>query len=77
MLLRSLALDAAYQLNMEAQIGSLEVGKLADFVVLSDDLFEMDVYEQHEAKVLMTYMNGQQVFERDLKARLIEWLLDL
>ena len=45
MLLRSLALDAAYQLNMEAQIGSLEVGKLAGFVVLSDDLFAMDVYE--------------------------------
>lgn len=76
-MIRGYTLDAAYQLNMETQIGSLEVGKLADFVVLSDDLFEMDVYEQHEAKVLMTYMNGQQVFERDLKARLIEWLLDL
>ncbi len=76
-MIRGYTIDAAYQLNMENQLGSLEVGKLADFVVINNNLFEMDVYEQHQAKVTMTYMNGQRVFERDLKARFVEWMLDL
>jgi predicted amidohydrolase YtcJ len=76
-MIRGYTIDAAYQLNMEQQLGSLEEGKLADFVVVNENLFEMDVYDINEAKVSMTVMNGEVVFERNLKARFIEWLLDL
>ena len=34
--------SGAYQLRMEDEIGSIEVGKLADLIVLDDNLFGMD-----------------------------------
>jgi len=57
--IRAYTLDAAWQLRLEEQVGSLEVGKQADLVVLSDNLFEMDSYAIHTASVLLTMMNGQ------------------
>jgi imidazolonepropionase-like amidohydrolase len=35
--LKAATLDGARYLGMEAELGSIEVGKLADFVVLKDD----------------------------------------
>jgi hypothetical protein len=35
--LRAITIDAAYQLQMEDKIGSISVGKLADFVILGED----------------------------------------
>jgi predicted amidohydrolase YtcJ len=48
---------------MEDEIGSLEVGKKADLVVLDRNLFETDPYEIHQTEVLMTVMDGDVVFE--------------
>ncbi|TXS89678.1 amidohydrolase [Parahaliea aestuarii] len=62
--IRAYTLDAAYQLRLEEQIGSLEAGKQADFVVLSDNLFDMDTYAIHQAKVLMTVVDGKVVYEQ-------------
>tara|TARA_R110000868_G_scaffold296644_1_gene556969 strand:- start:86864 stop:88687 length:1824 start_codon:yes stop_codon:yes gene_type:complete len=63
-MIRGYTLDAAYQLNMETKIGSIEVGKLADLIVVNKNLFDIDVYDIHKAKVEMTMMNGKVVFER-------------
>ncbi|MEP0202369.1 MAG: amidohydrolase [Halioglobus sp.] len=54
--------DAAYQLRLENQVGTLKVGKQADIVVLSDNLFEIDRYSIHGARVTHTIANGQLVF---------------
>jgi predicted amidohydrolase YtcJ len=62
-LLRGYTIDAAYQLHMEDEIGSLEVGKKADLVVLDRNLFEIDPYEIHQTKVIMTILDGKTVFE--------------
>lgn len=62
-MIRGYTLNAAYQLHMEDEIGSLEVGKKADLVVLDRNLFETDAYEIHEAKVLLTVMDGEVVYE--------------
>lgn len=56
----SAAAFAAYE---EALKGSLEVGKLADFVVLSADLFKIDPTTIKDVKVLQTYVGGKKVFE--------------
>ena len=64
-LIRGYTIDAAYQLNMENEIGSLEVGKKADLVILDRNLFEIDPYEIHQAQVIMTVMDGEVVYERD------------
>ncbi len=64
-LIRGFTIDAAYQLHMEDEIGSLEVGKKADLVVLSRNLFETDPYEIHKVEAMITLMNGRVVFQRE------------
>lgn len=56
--LRGYTIDAAYQLRMENLVGSLEVGKRADLVVLAEDLFAIDPYEIHGVPVVLTMMDG-------------------
>jgi predicted amidohydrolase YtcJ len=63
-LVRGFTIDAAYQLHMEDQIGSIEVGKKADLVILDRNIFEIDSYTIHQAQVLTTVMDGNIVFER-------------
>ena len=64
-LIRGYTIDAAYQLHMEDEIGSLEVGKKADLVILDRNLFEIDPYEIHQAQVIMTVMDGEVVYEHE------------
>ncbi len=44
--------------------GTLEVGKLADMVVLSDDIFSIDPPKIRDVKVVMTVTDGRVVFEQ-------------
>ena len=56
-------MSAAYQMGWEKIIGSLEVGKRADLVVVSQNLFEIDPSEIHKTNALLTMLNGQVVHE--------------
>ncbi len=49
----------AYQLRMENQIGSIETGKLADLVILNDNLFDMDRDEIWKVKPAAVLMEGE------------------
>lgn len=71
-MIRGYTMDAAYQLNMEQRIGSIEVGKLADMIVVDKNLFDLETYEIHKAKVEMTMMNGRVVFERNDETKALE-----
>ena len=51
-------INNAYIMRMEDKIGSIEVGKYADMVVFNENLFEINPYKIHEAKVYETIMNG-------------------
>ena len=64
-LVRGYTIDAAYQLHMEDEIGSIEVGKKADLVVLDQNIFEIDPYQIHKTDVVITMMDGDIVYERD------------
>ena len=64
-MIRGYTLDAAYQLNMEEQLGSIEQGKLADLLVVDQNLFDLNAYDVHKAQVEMTMMNGKIVYQRD------------
>ena len=57
--LRAITIDAAYVLGMEREIGSLEVGKFADLVVLSDDPMEVDKTAIRDLRVWGTMLGGR------------------
>lgn len=62
--LRGMTIWAAYS-NFEEQLkGSLEKGKLADFVILDRDLMVIPEEELLKVKVLATYIHGEKVFVR-------------
>lgn len=56
---------AAYAAFQEDIIGSIEVGKKADFVVLSKDIMTIPVEQILETKILATYLNGKAIFQAD------------
>jgi len=56
-------LGAAYSAHRETREGSLEEGKLADLIVLDQDLFKIEPNEIHKTKVLLTMVGGKVVFQ--------------
>ncbi|WP_019530727.1 amidohydrolase [Dasania marina] len=61
-LIRGYTIEGAYQMHMEDSIGSITVGKFADFVVLEDNIFEVATHEIHKIKVAQTYLGGKVVY---------------
>ncbi|EHB53631.1 Amidohydrolase 3 [Mycolicibacterium rhodesiae JS60] len=52
-------MGAAYQIRLDQKVGSVEVGKQADLIVLDRNIFEIDPHDIHRATITMTMMNGQ------------------
>lgn len=63
--LKAYTIDAAYQLRLEDKIGSIEVGKRADMIVIDRDIFELASTpdEIWDTNVLATMSNGRIVHE--------------
>jgi predicted amidohydrolase YtcJ len=61
--IKGYTLYAAYAEFAEDQKGSVEEGKLADLVVLDQNLFEIPPEKILEAKVRMTIFNGRIIYE--------------
>ena len=55
-------INAAFALKQQAIIGSLEVGKRADLIVVDRDIFSIDSDTIADTKVLMTYLDGRLVY---------------
>lgn len=54
----------AYLLFLEEEIGSLEEGKRADFIVLDQDILSCPVEKISETRVMETYLDGIKIFGR-------------
>ena len=57
-------LNAAYASFEEKIKGSIEIGKLADFVVLSDDILTIDPVKIKDVKVELTVFDGEIIYEK-------------
>jgi predicted amidohydrolase YtcJ len=62
--LRSYTLDAAYGAFEEGVKGSVEVGKLADFTVFSQDIMSVEENLLLSTEVEMTILGGKVLFEQ-------------
>lgn len=62
--LRAITINGAYQYQEETIKGSIEQGKLADFVILSKDITKIPVAEIKAVEVLETIKEGKTVYRK-------------
>ncbi|ASK62412.1 hypothetical protein CFK37_09715 [Virgibacillus phasianinus] len=62
--LKTMTIDGAKLNSDEANVGSIEVGKLADFAVLDSDPTTIDPMDIKDIEVIATYINSKLVYER-------------
>ena len=61
--LRAITMNSSYELHQDAKTGSLEVGKLADFIVLDRNFFDIPAEQIADIKVLTTIVGGRVVYK--------------
>ncbi len=66
--LQAMTINAAWQLGLNEETGSLKVGKSADFVILSENPLETSDTELTNIKILGTWVKGQPTETRSFNA---------
>jgi predicted amidohydrolase YtcJ len=61
--IRGYTLNAAFAGHREKTEGSLETGKLADLIIVSQDIFKVDPHKISGTKVLLTMVGGRVVYK--------------
>ncbi|MCB0278731.1 MAG: amidohydrolase [Calditrichaeota bacterium] len=61
--LRAYTIDAAFAAFEEKTKGSLETGKLADLVMINQNLLTIDPVKIKDARIMMTILNGRIVYQ--------------
>ena len=62
-MIASFTYNGAYANFLENEIGSIEVGKQADIIVLDQNLFEIPANEIANTKVLLTIIGGKEIYK--------------
>lgn len=62
--LRAFTLDAAFASGQEQELGSLEPGKWADFILLKQDPFAVDTKQLWQTDVVATYVAGERRYHQ-------------
>ena len=61
--IKAVTLNSAYLMNQDDVVGSIEVGKRADMIVLDKNLFEIPATEIGTSSVQMTVFDGRIVYD--------------
>lgn len=56
--LKAITINAAWQLFREKDLGSIEIGKLADFVILKNNPYEVMPEKWKDIEIVTTYLDG-------------------
>ncbi|WP_299156297.1 amidohydrolase [uncultured Tenacibaculum sp.] len=62
--IKAYTINGAYVMRQEDKVGSLQVGKLADFVVLDKDIFTIPPTQIKQTKVILTIFNGKEIYKK-------------
>ena len=60
--LKGMTIWAAYSNFEEDEKGSIEIGKFADFIILDENIMEVEVSKIPHLKVESTYISGEKVY---------------
>ncbi|MAS96669.1 MAG: hypothetical protein CMO55_26055 [Verrucomicrobiales bacterium] len=71
--LRLYTINNAFITFSEADRGSIEPGKLADFVILDRDILECPVEDVKDIRVKQTWLGGKTVFDRETPWTISSW----
>ncbi|MDM8530901.1 amidohydrolase [Anaerolineales bacterium HSG25] len=63
-MLKAATINGAYGNFLDDEVGSIEVGKKADIVVLSENLFEINTEEIPNVGIEMTFFEGKRVYSK-------------
>ena len=64
-MLEAYTINGAWLARQEDETGSIEAGKAADLVVLERNLFDVDPLEIHGVRVLLTLLEGEEVYRAE------------
>ena len=59
--IRAITANSAYELHAEHEVGTIEVGKLADLIVLDRNILKIPARQLADVKVLLTVVGGKPV----------------
>jgi len=62
--IKGYTINAAYVMRQEDKVGSLEAGKEADFIILSQNIFDVQPNQINQTQVLETYLKGEFIYFR-------------
>ncbi|MDP4983682.1 amidohydrolase [Pseudoalteromonas tunicata] len=62
--IRAYTINGAYTMRQEQLVGSIEVGKLADFVVLDRDIRTTPISQIKKTKIDITVFDGEVIYQR-------------
>lgn len=59
--LKAFTIDAAYSAFWEDEIGSLEAGKKADFILVDKDIFTVEAEQLNDVQIMQTWVGGKRL----------------
>lgn len=66
-IIKAATYGGAYSMNMEDEIGTIEVGKKADLIIMDMDITTSDIEDVSNVQIKKTFSDGRLVFDADAK----------